>query len=283
MSTNRLESEVIDPWRAFLKHSQMPKDSLCRSIIEASSYVAEWINRQPEVKEASITDWSLDWLSQRTNRLAYKLFTRYEEARITAADFEWWIVGDQRAFKARVQAKRLKSDTDNYPSLAHANVHGLQIVKLIKNAHAEDAAPLYLFYARSAVKYPRNAVAVNGMFVVDAEHIDSTSVSVARQCVSDKNVLASSIPLSIIFCLAGWAKPTTGTLDTLVRFIRSERGPRNPRFLYDDLDNQRGIHRDIPRQVISFIARQQGEALSDASFRDYFRGIDALFVIDLRR
>src|SRR4051794_15384852 len=115
----------------------MPRDRICRSIIQASTYVADWIGRQPEVKEESITDWSLDWLAYQTNyRLAYRLFTRHEEARTTGADFEWWILGNERAFKARVQAKRLRADTDNYPGLAHANDYGLQIVRLIENARA---------------------------------------------------------------------------------------------------------------------------------------------------
>jgi hypothetical protein len=263
----------------------MPKDTICHSIIQASIYVAEWIGRQPEVKEESITDWSLDWLAQRTNyRLAYKLFTRHEEARTTGADFEWWIVGNQRAFKARVQAKRLKSNADNYPSLAHANDYGLQILKLIENANAADAVALYMFYARSAVLLPRGKVAANGMFVAEAEDIDDHFVSVARQYVSDENVLNRSVPLSVIFCLAGSVNPLSGGLDTLVRFIRSERGPQKQRFQDVDLDGETGIYKEIPSAVESFIqtARQQGEAFPDAWFRDSFRDVDALFVIDLR-
>src|ERR1700686_4783075 len=197
----------------------MPMDTICRSIIQASIYVAEWIHRQPEVKEESITDWSLDWLAYRTNsRLAYKLFTRHEEARITGADFEWWIVGNQRAFKARVQAKRLKPNADNYPGLAHTNDYGLQIVRLIENAHAVRAAALYLFYARGLVHLPRRQVAMNGMFIGDADDIDDHFVSAARKYVSDADVLHRSIPLSVLFCLAGLLNPASQALSTMVRF-----------------------------------------------------------------
>lgn len=265
----------------------MPKDIICRSIIQASIYVAEWIGRQPEVKEESITDWSLDWLAHRTNyRLAYRLFTRHQEARTTGADFEWWIVGNQRALKARVQAKRLKSNADNYPGLAHANDYGLQIVKLIENAHAVDAVALYLFYARSLVHLPHRQVAINGMFVAEADDIDNHFVRVARQYVSDADVLHRSIPLSVIFCLAGMLDPPSQGLSTLTKFIRSERGPQKQRVQVADLDDQIGIYKEneIPSAVGSFIqaARGQQEMLSDAWFQDSFQGVDALFVIDLR-
>jgi hypothetical protein len=261
----------------------MPKDALCRLVIEASVYVAGWIGRQPEVKEESITDWSLDWLEQRTNRFAYKLFTRHEEARLTGADFEWWILGNQRAFKARVQAKKLRSNADNYPGLAHANEHGLQIVKLIESANAEGAVPLYMFYARAAAQLPRGAV-LNGMFVASAQQIDDNFVRVERRQVSESDVLKHSIPLSVIFCLAGWAKPQFGGLQTLVQFIRSERGPGKSQFQRLDLDGEQGIYREPPPQVMSFIEaiRIEHQVFSNDWFRDSFHGVDALFVIDLR-
>lgn len=266
----------------------MPKDIICRSIIQASVYVAEWIGRQPEVKEESITDWSLDWLAHRTNyRLAYRLFTRHEEAHKTGADFEWWIVGNERAFRARVQAKRLKSNSDNYPGLAHANDYGLQIVKLIENAHSVGAAALYLFYARSLTHLRHHKVAINGMFIAEADDIDNQFVSVARQYVSDADVLLRSIPLSVIFCLAGTLDPPSSGLSTLARFIRFERGPEKQRVQIADLDNQTGIYKqnEIPSAVWSFIraAREQKEVFSDSWFRDSFHGVDAVFVIDLRR
>jgi len=260
----------------------MPRDALCRSVIEASIYVAGWIDRQPQVKEESITDWALDWLAQKTNRFAYKLFTRHEEARVTGADFEWWILGDNRAFKARVQAKRLKADVDNYPGLAHTNEHGLQIVKLIENANAEAAAPLYLFYANSLVlEAPRVG---NGMFVAAAKQIDDSFVRPEREYVNDHDVLDRSIPLSVIFCLAGWAKPSPGALETMVRFIRSERGPGRGDSSFAELDSEQGIHRHVPAQVRSFAEAgiSQRREFSEGWFRDSFRGVDALFVIDLR-
>jgi len=194
---------------------------------------------------------------------------------------------NERAFRARGQAKRLKSNADNYLGLAHANDYRLQIVKLIENAHSVGAAALYLFYARSLVHLPHHKVAINGMFVAEADDIDNRFVSVARHYVSDADVLLRSIPLSVIFCLAGMLNPPNSGLSTLARFIRFERGPQKQRVQITDLDDQTGIYKqnEIPSAVWSFIqaAREQKEVFPDAWFRDSFHGVDAVFVIDLRR
>src|SRR5438105_8857675 len=100
----------------------------------------------------------------------------------------------------------VKTECRQLSGVAHANDYGLQIVKLIENAHSVDAAALYLFYASSLVHLPHYKVAINGMFVAEADDIDTQFVSVARQYVSDADILLRSIPLSLIFCLTGALK-----------------------------------------------------------------------------
>jgi hypothetical protein len=242
-----------------------------------------WIDRQPEVKEESITDWSLDWLSQQTKRLAYRLFTRHEEARTTGADWEWWIIGRKRSFKARMQAKKLKPNADNHSSLAKTNVHGLQILKLIQGAQAADAAPLYMFYAAAAI-ISAKPLTICGMHISDASRIDAQFVSVARRHVSQDDVLQSSVPLPMVFCRPQSTKPTPGPLDTLVRFIWSEREPQNQTIQdqVGDLDDQPGIRHGIPRHVLTFLQDAGSRRLQQAWFLDSFRGVEAVFVTDLR-
>lgn len=78
----------------------------CENLKESSLYIKRWIDGQPEVKEESISDWLLFDMSQKIRRIVSKSFTRHEEAKLTGADWEWWILYSNVAYKFRVQAKR---------------------------------------------------------------------------------------------------------------------------------------------------------------------------------
>lgn len=88
------------------KPESTPTD--CERVRHCSLYVRHWIEKQPEVKEESLTDWLLFELSRRIPRIRYKSFSRHEESRVTGADWHWWFVFDRFSFQIRVQAKRLK-------------------------------------------------------------------------------------------------------------------------------------------------------------------------------
>lgn len=60
-------------------------------------------------------------------QIQYYQFNRHEEGKNTGADFESWILTNRINFRARAQAKRLRSQKDLYASITHSSRHGLQI------------------------------------------------------------------------------------------------------------------------------------------------------------
>jgi hypothetical protein len=108
--------------------------------------IYHWIKQQPSVKEESLTDWMLFELSERSHRLRYYAFTRNEE-KLNGADWEWWVLAQNYAYRFRVQAKKLKSTADNYSSICYSNEKGMQIELLLNAAESDGAYPLYMFYS----------------------------------------------------------------------------------------------------------------------------------------
>jgi len=259
----------------------MSPAALCRCVRFTSAYVAGWIGRQPEVKEESITDWSLDRLTRGTGVFAYRQFSRHEEGKVTGADWEWWIVGRSRAFKARVQAKRLNLE-DNHPGLAYGNKHSLQIVKLIADAEANDSAAIYMFYATNAIPF-RYRLILNGMFVADAHDIDDTFVNVPRRVITQQEVLNRSVPFPSFFCRPGDIRTSRSTLNNLARFVSVERAPL--RAQAGDLEfDEPYVHTGVPVKIEEFLQSQRERVpLSEGWFLDHFETVSAVFVIDLRR
>src|SRR5688572_28073418 len=82
--------------------------------------LGNWVRRQPAIGEESATDWLLYQMSERIPRVAYRKFTRHQEARSTGADWEWWLILHGGAVAMRVQAKKLVVNSDNYSGIAYA-------------------------------------------------------------------------------------------------------------------------------------------------------------------
>lgn len=122
---------------------------MTRVFHKASSQCFEWLKNQQNVKEESLTDWLLYFISQQTDRIYYQSFTRNEEFH-NGADWEWWVIRNKDkgfyAYRFLIQAKKLKRDRDNYPVIAYGNKNGLQIDLLVDAAKKRRAMPLYLYY-----------------------------------------------------------------------------------------------------------------------------------------
>ena len=112
---------------------------------ELSKECYEWLNKQPNVKEESLTDWLLYQSEMRSNKVFYKSFTRNEESHI-GADWEWWILTEDRyglsAYRLLVQAKKLKKKEDNYKAITYGNK---AVCKLICYYHLHSSARHYHF------------------------------------------------------------------------------------------------------------------------------------------
>jgi len=116
---------------------------------EVSAKLYTWLEKQPNVKEESLTDWLLFELSEREKRIKYFAFSRNEEATI-GADWDWWVLTDHAAYRFRVQAKKIRPNADNWSSISYSNRNGTQIDLLLESAKQESAFPLYMLYSSSA-------------------------------------------------------------------------------------------------------------------------------------
>ena len=63
----------------------------CTEFAKAARYVRDWLVHQPNVKEETLTDWLLYRISRQLASVYYIAFSRHQEARVTGADWEWWI------------------------------------------------------------------------------------------------------------------------------------------------------------------------------------------------
>jgi hypothetical protein len=109
----------------------------------------------PEVGEESITDyllWKWEELNKRIKFANLTKFSRYQENRISGADFEMelWIVQGLKGIPMLVQAKKMVEDYDGYCGKLNYfpdKSDKRQIDLLIEYSHRRKALPFYLFYA----------------------------------------------------------------------------------------------------------------------------------------
>src|SRR6056297_1942797 len=199
--------------------------SNCDHFRAATAYVASWISAQASVGEESITDWLLYDLSAKVGSLKYFKFTKHQEARKTGADWEWWFVGNQLSLRMRIQAKRLRYGADAYPSLAYANQHGLQIDKLLNDAHSNNSLAFYALYVepRPYTQLCRGPVRhrppVQAIYTASADSIKRLFVAPTRQFVSVADVVQHSNPIECLVCCPYTNAAGGNAIDGLVKFI----------------------------------------------------------------
>lgn len=184
---------------------RMRSDRTCSALRETLQALAVWIRKQPSVGEESLTDWFLYQIAERVPSVRYVKFTRWDEARKTGADWEWWFVSRHLSLGMRIQAKRLTA-SDNYPALAYANRHGMQIERLREDATRRGLLAFYAFYAdgtgQAAVKCGgmANAGLDEGAFLAGANGLYANYIRSARSKLDAAMVLRESNPLSCIAC-----------------------------------------------------------------------------------
>ena len=248
--------------------------TLCGCFRENSKALRRWLVAQPHVKEESLTDWLLYRIDVERTDVIYKAFTRHEEARTTGADWEWWMVFPDGAMRFRVQAKKL-TDGDNYPSIAHSNKYGMQISKLLSDAKAVNAFPLYAFYStQQPGACPMPGLAPEGAHLASAFQIDDLLSS--RTILSTAKVLSLARPLScLVCCPLASEKGRAG----LVQFVRQYFDRESHAMSESGVDGQ---HQYLPPFVSSFLERRPNGDSWEREFSRDLEGIDALMVVDLR-
>lgn len=253
---------------------------LCDQLQRLSSETFDWIDAQPEVKEESITDWLLYELSKSCKNVAYKSFTRHEEAKYTGADWDWIFVFTDGAVRLRVQAKKLFPSADNYPGLARANRYGQQITKLISSAKASSSYPIYAFYSSTTTHNccgGDESGNKNGTYLCGAHLVDTQFVK-ARTTVLDFDVIAKSYPMPCIACCTLSSSDSAKSLIEQIHhyFPIEEDSP--------SLDNRLlGYLKDIPAFASSVLRNDLKFPESwEKEFTREFSEVSAVVIVDNR-
>lgn len=260
----------------------------CIEFKDSSEYVHKWIKQQPSVGEESITDWMLFKLSQSLPQLKYKKFTRHEEARVTGADWEWWIVGKKSAISMRIQAKKVTFGKDNYAGLAHTNKYGLQIEKLIKDANQKNYIPFYALYSaptssQKVICGGKSDAADNqGVFIASAHLLFDKYIKNGKSRVEADDLLAHSNPMHCMACCSMHThskNPSVSSFDDYIEHYYDESISKSNSNI-----KKLGRHDNAPSYVISLLDTVDTE-IPDWWEKEYQHHLDdfkSLVIMDLR-
>ncbi len=253
-------------------------DKICQQFSESAAYLREWIQKQPGVKEESLTDWLLYDISKNLSSVYYHAFTRHEEGRRTGADWEWWFLLDHYYLRLHVQAKKLLAEKDNYLEIQRSNDYGWQINKLRDDSKRVNAIPLYAFFTAIDT---HSACAendhVNGVFIAGGEDVYSTFMEGVRKPVPSEGLLLMSNPLSCFVCC-----PLTqrlGPAGFIARHYASELEPARE-------NEPRGVHHQLPNYVSALVDTSVQAPPPDwweQEFHPDIEDFQALLICDFRR
>lgn len=255
--------------------------NLCEILKELSAEIFAWISAQPEVKEESITDWLLYELSIRSSQVAYKTFTRHQEAKTTGADWDWVFLFRDGTVRLRVQAKKLSDKNDNYPGLAYSNRYGQQISTLITSAATapDTAYPIYVFYsAYSATSACQRGIqATAGAYLCGAKVVDANFVR-TRTRISSANVISHSYPLACIVCCPKAAGRSAKDLIGQIYYYFESDSPFNSR-----INDYQGYSKDIPIAIQAVVDNEfKFPDWWEQEFASQFANVGAVAIVDLR-
>ena len=265
---------------------------------DTSGECYRWLQKQPNVKEESLTDWILYTISERTDRFYYKAFTRNEEAR-SGADWEWWVlVDDYRGFCAYrflVQAKKLKKAQDNYSLIAYGNRNGLQIDLLIDSAKHRNAMPIYIYYSialpeiiqqinnfdfidKSIVAWCEGCT--NGAYMAMARSVKRKIFDSPRKKITEVDLLNNSLGLSMCDLLFRSKYSPKEIMDSLNRFYINNMGDNTA----ISPNGIKHFGNFIPNYLTTLI--DQNEDFPDwyeSEFKYHLDDIAGVAVVDLRK
>lgn len=262
-----------------------PPPTDCEQVRYCSLYVRQWIEKQPEVKEESLTDWLLFELSRRIPRIRYKSFSRHEESHVTGADWHWWFVFDTFSFQVRVQAKRLKASGNCRPAILYPRRSCGQITKLIDDAKANNYLPLYAFYSAGAPGVMcGHRLTDEGVYLAGALNVFGQSVKSTSTPLRSAQLLAISNPLSCLICCPYTSGPE-GLLAYITAYYKSEiPSPpmgSDPREGENGPPRIPGYHTQVPDYVQRLLDLEDSPEYWDGT-RETLGDVRALVVYDGR-
>jgi hypothetical protein len=259
---------------------------ICSEIYKISVYIKEWIYKQQAVKEETLTDWLLFQFSENIPNTASIIFNRFQEARVTGADWEWWFLFPTTNYRLRIQAKKMAND--NYSSIAYSNKYGLQIEKLLQDAIKTNSIPFYVFYsAENGKTMCKNEKDNEGVFIVGANKIYKSFISCGRTVVTPYDLIKISNVLSCFFCC-----PLINQGNNFNEFIKSYYEFENAKDIIEtlnwesDIDSEHpflGMHKRLPSYVSNLVIKRNGDlSYYEEEFRHDIEGINALLICDFR-
>jgi hypothetical protein len=265
-------------------------NTACNHFRTASSYISKWIVAQPSVGEESITDWLLYTLSSNIASLKYKKFTKHQEARTTGADWEWWIVGENQSIRLRIQAKKLKANSDNYPSIAYSNAHGLQIDKLLSDASAINALPFYVFYSEPTSSNllcggnPSIRTENPAVLLTAAQTLDTQFVRPARKYVSADDVAGNSNPYECLVCCPLSIGTGNSSVQAIYEHIRYYYPGALDAEENSNIKSSNGLHEVLPKFVSTLLESGSEDTPEwwESEFSRQLPQVDSSVVWDLR-
>lgn len=265
-------------------------NTVCKHFSNASSYISNWIVAQPSVGEESITDWLLYTLSSNIASLQYKKFTKHQEARVTGADWEWWIVGKRQSIRLRIQAKKLKAKGDNYPSLAYSNAHGLQIVKLLSDSSSANALAFYVFYSEPVSSNflcggsPTTRTTFPSVLLAAAKTLETQFIKPARKPVSGIDIVRYSNPYECLVCCPLSIESDGSSVSTIYDHIKHYYSGAIETKDSDNIKHSTGLHDEVPQFVQVLLESEHGDIPEwwESEFSSQLPEVDSIMVWDLR-
>lgn len=257
-----------------------------------SEYCYNWLNSQPHVKEESLTDWLLFYISNATPRVIYKAFTRNEES-YNGSDWEWWILTQSYAYRLLIQAKKLNHKGDNYPLITYSNKNGMQIDLLIQEAKLRNALPLYAFYScccpdidkqcRNINYLPKSILewcsdCINGCYLTSAIELHKKVFCSPRRNVSAQKLIDSSFGLSILDMI--WNNGDDS--DNLLTGLDSHYKDNFDKDNFHNISGIRHNYTNLPAYVKFLIERNKQEDLSwlELEFKRDVENLCGVAIID---
>lgn len=256
---------------------------LCEIFEDSSAFINNWLQKQPELKEESMTDWFLFNLSEQSPTIRYKQFTRSEEGRKTGADWEWWFVfSEKKSFAARVQAKKLKPNFDNYSGIAYVSGDKLQIDRLLDDSSKDGFASFYTFYSTEKPEFAKckGMNSKSGVFISEANNLRSRFILKGKQRIEPKDIVKSSNPISCLFCCP-MVFETSDIAEGFRRHIKNYF-PTISENLSNNNITQDGF-RETPNWILSAINEPTIPDWWESELRYHFERVNAVVIIDLRR
>lgn len=260
----------------------------CDTLRALSRYAHHWMTRAHAVGEESLTDWLLFELSEKIPQVRYVKFTRFDEARSTGADWDWWFVGRDVSMAWRIQAKKLVAGADHYGDLARANRFGLQSEKLLESSGSANLLAFYALYHAAQGKQKLMCGGMSdlsvdeGIFLTAARTTYDNFVKGGRKRVDASDVIGISNPLSCVFCcpliMDGPRPPVQGIYSYVQHYYPDAVGQTTNSNIHP------GLHNHVPAHINALLqlGNERTPDWPETEFGDIAQQTGGLLVFDLR-